>query len=199
MNTKIALTALTAALALSLAACPAPPPVSDTGITKAEANIKVGSDGLTAEQRNVKARIEAENTPGTIKHVYVVSAYTGDVILYSTAKGKVSSSGKRLSPYTVYAGSYASTSIDGIPIMIGGAKYRTGEVLQDDGTYGSSAEYLYWWDARGLYHQHYPSGGQIVHVSDSPMAWPKIIMNLETTAAKNPPAAAPPDPTFVKP
>ena len=199
MNTKIALTALTAALALSLAACPAPPPVSETGIAKAEADIKVGSDGLTAEQRNVKARIEAENVPGTIKHVYVVSAYTGDVILYSTAKGKVSSSGKRLSPYTVYAGSYASTSIDGIPIMIGGAKYRTGEVLQDDGTYGSSAEYLYWWDARGLYHQHYPSGGQIVHVSDSPMAWPKIIMNLETTAAKNPPAAAPPDPTFVKP
>jgi hypothetical protein len=90
------------------------------------------------------------------------------VILYSTAKGKVSSSGKRLSPYTVYAGSYSTASIDGIPIMIGGAKYRTGEVFQDDGTYGSSSEYLYWWDARGLYHQHYISGGQIVHVSDSP-------------------------------
>ena len=182
---KIAMAALAAALTLPLAACdlttPAPP-TSTTGVAKATADVTVGSDGLTAEQRNIKDRLAAENQPGAIKHLYVVSAYSGDVILYSTVKGKVSSSGKRLSPYTVYAGSYGSAGIDGIPIVIGGERYRTAEVLQDDGTYGSSAEYLYWRDARDVLHQHYVSGGQIVHVSESPMAWPKIIMNLETAA-----------------
>lgn len=183
-TTKITMAALAAALALPIVACDshwsAPTPTATTGVTKATADVEVGSDGLTAEQRNIKDRLAAENQPGAIKHLYVVSAYSGDVILYSTVKGKVSSSGKRLSPYTVYAGSYSASSIDGIPIDIGGERYHTAEVLQDDGTYGNSAEYLYWRDSRDILHQHYPSGGQIVHVSESPMAWPKIILNLET-------------------
>ena len=44
---------------------------------------------------------------------------------------------------------------------------------------GSSTPYLYWWDTLGRYHQHYVSGGQIIHVSDQPMAFPKIILSLD--------------------
>ena len=55
------------------------------------------------------------------------------------------------------------------------------EVVQDDGTYGHSSEYLYWWDTKGVYHQHYVSGGQIVHVSSQPLAVKGIIINMELT------------------
>lgn len=163
-----------------------PTPRSDSGVSKASASAKVQASGLTIEQENIKARLELENKPGSIKHLYIVSAYSGDVIIYSTVAGKLTSSGKRLTPTSVAAGvnnygDLGSTDSYGIPINIGGAQ-RTPEVLQDDGTYGSSSEYIYWWDARGIYHQHFPSGGQIIHVSDQPMNWPKIILNLETSS-----------------
>jgi hypothetical protein len=159
------------------------PPQSTTGVKKATAKVKVQASGLTVEQENIKKRLEAENAPGAIKHLYVISAYSGQVVIYSTVKGKVTSSGKRLSPYAVASGAFgygtASTAEFGIPVNIGGRSCRTGEVLQDDGTYGHSIPYLYWWDAQGRYHQHYIAGGQMVHISDQPIAVKSIIMNLE--------------------
>lgn len=65
------------------------------------------------------------------------------------------------------------------PIQIGNADYWTTEVLGDDGTYGQSGDYLYWWDSKGVYHQHYLSGGQIVHISDQPLAVKSVIINME--------------------
>ncbi len=165
-------------LALFLAACiDEPQPKSDSGVTKATAAVQTGSDGLTTEQRNVRDRLVLDNKPGSIKHLYIISAYSGQVIMYSTVRGKVTSSGKRLSPTSV--ASSDAQSFGGIPVDIGGRTRYTGEVLQDDGTYGSSVEYLYWWDTAGRYHQHYVSGGQILHVSDQPIATKSIILNLE--------------------
>ena len=66
-----------------------------------------------------------------------------------------------------------------MPVQIGSIKARTAEVLQDDGTYGSSIPYVYWWDAKGVYHQHYVSGGQILHVSTVPIRVSKVIINVE--------------------
>lgn len=154
---------------------------SASGIKKATAKIATGSDGLTTEQRNVKRRLEVEGTPGNIKHLYIISAYSGQAILYSTVEGKVTSSGKRLTPTTVSSadGEFVSGQFGGFPINIGGDTYRTGEVLQDDGTYGSSVEYLFWFDTQGRYHQHYVSGGQIVHIADQPMPVKNIIINVE--------------------
>lgn len=65
-------------------------------------------------------------------------------------------------------------------VDINGKEYLTNEVLQDDGTYGSSVEYLFWFDVRNVYHQHYVSGGQILHVSDQPIAVKDIVLNLES-------------------
>ena len=78
-----------------------------------------------------------------------------------------SSSGKRLSQSSQfeYGGAFSRS-------------YRP-ELLGDDGTYGSSAEYIYWWDSKGVYHQHYLSGGQIVHISDQPLAVKSVILNME--------------------
>jgi hypothetical protein len=58
--------------------------------------------------------------------------------------------------------------------------YETAEVLQDDGTYGSSGDYLFWWDTQGRYHQHYLTGGQIVHISGEPMPVKSAIISTET-------------------
>lgn len=151
-----------------------------SGVRSATAEVQTGTDGLTIEQRNVRDRLKEDNKPGSIKHLYVISAYSGDVLIYSTVRGKVTSSGKRLSPTSVSAGYTSGGSYWGIPVMIAGQQQHTGEVLQDDGTYGGSVEYLFWFDAAGRYHQHYPSGGQIVHVSNEPLAVKKVILNLES-------------------
>lgn len=170
-----------------------PSAISD--IKQAKAEVHVGADGLTNEQRNVKDRYKMDSLPGAIKHLYVQSAYTGDVLLYSTVRGKVTSSGKRLSPTTVYAGALESGNnpvrLFGIPTSIGGIEQHTTEVLQDDGTYGSSTEYLYWWDAQGRYHQHYPNGGQIIHVTNEPLPVKKAFLRFEepAEAPKGTPAA----------
>ena len=169
----------TAALTVLLGGCESPsaPPESSSGVAKTDAVIKPQASGLTVEQENIRRRLQMENVPGSIKHLYVISAMSGDVILYSTVKGKVTSSGKRLSPYEIKTG---SSGREGFPIQFGERRYYTTEVLQDDGSYGSSIPYLYWWDTRDVYHQHYVTGGQIVHLSDQPISVPKVILNLET-------------------
>lgn len=155
------------------------PPNSDSGVTKAKVLVKTGVDGLTVEQRNIKERILEDNKPGAIKHLYVISAYSGQVIIYSTVRGKVTSGGKRLTPNTVESN---GEHRDGFDLEIGGWSGSTTEVLQDDGTYGSSGEYLYWWDSKGIYHQHYISGGQIVHISNQPLSVKGIIINMELSS-----------------
>lgn len=148
-------------------------PVSTSGVGKAKADVVVGSDGLTTEQRNIKQRTEQDNVPGTVQHLYVISPYSGQVLIYSTVMGKVTSSAKRLTPNHLEGGSGS------LPIIQSqGEAYYTDEMIGDDGTYGSSEPYIYWYDVKGAYHQHYVSGGQIIHISDQPIAV-KNIINME--------------------
>ena len=152
---------------------------SDSGITKATVKIQTGTDGLTVEQRNYSKRLKEDNTPGSIKHLYVVSAYTGDILLYSTVDGKVTSGGKRLSPRTVRGDAYNSSNTQSNWVNIGGRDFVTDEVLGDDGTYGDSGNYLYWFDAQGNYQQYYPSGGTFIQISDRPLRVKKSTLSLE--------------------
>lgn len=154
-------------------------PVSTTGVSKATATVVTQANGLTVEQENIKRRIEMENQPGTMKFLYVISAMSGDILLYSSVKGKVTSSGKRLTPSSVFTSDPYQSNRWGNAIAIGGHWQLTSEVLQDDGSYGSSIEYLYWWDTQDRYHQHYVSGGQVVHISDAPIGARKAIINLD--------------------
>lgn len=174
---KIFVVILVAALGF-FAGC-TPPPQSTSGVGKAEVKIPLGSDGLTAEQRNIRDRLIEDNKLGSIKHLYVISAYSGQVIIYSTVRDKVTSGGKRLTPTTV--GDNWGGVAQGFGVDFNGNTMITQEVLQDDGTYGHSSEYLYWWDTKDVYHQHYVSGGQIVHISNQPLAVKGIIINMEIT------------------
>ena len=151
-----------------------------SGVTATSVDVPVSAAGTTIEQENVGTRLQMDNQIGSIKHLYVISAFSGDVLLYSTVQGKVTSSGKRLTPTSVAAieGQYVREQHEGLPVRLGDRTYRTSEVLQDDGTYGTSIPYLFWWDAQGKYHQHYVSGGQILHISDQPISVGEVRINM---------------------
>ena len=151
-------------------------PQSSTGVTKATATVQTDANGFTAEQRNIMEKYKRDNTPGAIKHLYVISAYSGQVILYSTVQGKVTSGTKRLTPSEVTGSRDWGNSFT---VNINGTHYYTNEVLGDDGAYGSSGDYIFWFDTRGIMHQHYMGGGQILHISDQPLAVKSIIINME--------------------
>lgn len=157
--------------------CDAPQPTASSGVSKHEAKVQTDLSGWTIEQHNVADRLKVDNTPGAIKYLYVISPYSGQVLIYSTVKGKVTSSGKRLTPTTVASasGQYVDSAHSGFS-TVGGQS--TGEVLQDDGTYGSSVDYIYWWDVQGRYHQHFFTGGQIIHVSDQPLPVKSVLINV---------------------
>jgi hypothetical protein len=142
---------------------------SDSGVTKATTSVQTDVNGKTIEQENIIERLKRDNQPGSIKHLYIISAYTGDVLQYSTVKGKVTSGNKRLSPKTVNGSSGALTNIYYNTVNIGGFSYITDEVLDDGGAYGDSGNYLFWFDAQGNYQQYYPAGGTYLHISDRPL------------------------------
>ena len=167
-----------ALVAVSLAGCNEDRPQSSSGVQKATVKVAVNPNtGRTVEQDNIAGRLKMDNTPGSIKHLYIIAPESGQVIIYSTVQGKVTSSGKRLSPKTV------NSSTRGFSVLFGNETHYTSEVLQDDGTYGSSAEYIFWFDSKGQYHQHYFTGGQIIHISDQPIAVKSVVINMELTVA----------------
>lgn len=149
---------------------------SDTGVKKAQLTVETDRNGNTIEQRNIIKRLKTDNSTGSIKHLYLISPMSGQVLLYSTVDGKVTSGSKRLTPSTVAS----DANYGGAIVNIGGESFRTEEILGDDGTYGSSCEYIYWWDVRGVYHQQFiTSGSVVIHISDQPIAVKSIVINIE--------------------
>jgi hypothetical protein len=150
---------------------------SDSGATKATTKIQTDAEGHTTEQKNIIERLQRDNKVGEVKHLYVISSYSGDVLEYSTVKGKVTSGGKRLSPKTVNGDGYESPGESNF-VYIGGRQYTTDEVLDDGGAYGESGNYLFWFDAQDNYHQYYPSGGTYLHISERPLRIRKANMTI---------------------
>ena len=146
-----------------------------SGLTRAFVQVPTGPDGLTVEQRNIARRFEEDNRPGAIKHLYVLSPISGQLILYSTVRGKVTSSGKRAAPATVSTDDYRK--VWGNPHMWEDGNC-TGERAQDDGTYGSPVESIYWWDVNGVHHEHFLTSEQIILVRSRPLPNPpEVILN----------------------
>lgn len=151
--------------------------VSGTKMTTV-GTVQKTSAGDTVEQSNIKRRIAQDNMPGAVKHLYVISPYSGQVIIYSTVKSKTSSSGKRLTPDRVDGSGYFR-----LPIA-GSEAYYTQQLLGEDGTYGRSGDYIYWWDTKDVYHEHHMTGGQIIHISSEPLAVKSVIINMEISEKK---------------
>lgn len=136
---------------------------SSSGVSKATATVTTDPNGFTVEQQNIMEKIKRDNEPGKIRHLYQISAYTGSVLEYHTVKGKITSGQKRLNPKTAdnSSGSYGTFSVDG--------SYYTNEVLGDDGAYGDSMPYMFFFDTKDQYHQIFPTGGTYIHISETPL------------------------------
>ncbi len=180
MQSKHVLSALLAASLVSTA-------ISFAAFATSRASVKVPVDpttGTTLEQSNVSKRLQQYARTGAILHLYVLSPTTGQPIIYSTVKGKVTSSGKKLSPvstikkYEIGSGDNKTTVYEGQKVIIQNGEYITTEVLADDGTYGSSVPYLYWFDTNGRYHQHFFNDGQVIQVSSQPLPLRTVVLDL---------------------
>lgn len=87
-----------------------------------------------SEIENIKRRLEITSKVGQIGYVVLFNE-AGSPILYTTIKGKVTSGGKRLTREDETNGSLVR------------------KAASDEGTYGSSNPYIFFFDTRGVYHQ----------------------------------------------
>jgi hypothetical protein len=129
-------------LAASLAACER----SDTEPAKvtqsAKAREAANSINFTenAEIDNIKHRLELTSNPGAVGFVLLMNE-AGQPIMYASVKGKITSGSKRL------------TEPDRSNAWGQGTNNVVRAAPSDEGTYGSSDAYVFFWTAEGSYIQ----------------------------------------------
>ncbi len=133
------------AAALSVAACEptkSQPQQRNVQADKAAAaaNAIVFSDN--SEIDNIKARIELTSKPGTIGFVILLNE-SGQPIMYEGVKGKITSGSKRLTKPTAIRHSS----------NMNGQGWLLDQSPSDEGTWGSSNEYIFYWNQNGEYRQ----------------------------------------------
>lgn len=142
---KIAI-ALAATSALLLSACgedgqtAAPVKVAQAQKAAEAANSIQFSEN--SEIDNIKRRLELTSNPGQIGFVLLLNEM-GKPVMYASVKGKITSGGKRLTPpwqkVRLDCGQYCSEDL--------------AEGPSDEGTYGSSNPYVFFWTTDGQYFQ----------------------------------------------
>jgi hypothetical protein len=133
------------AAVLALAACDVPTQQTPTKTTQAQRAQQAANQVRfteNAEIDNIKARLELTANPGLLGYVALING-VGQVVLYTPVKGKITSGSKRLTK------TYASVTCDkgewnGDCIV---------DAPSDEGTYGSSNPYVYFWTPGGQYIQ----------------------------------------------
>ena len=148
MNTKILLAAIMVILLMGIMGCyEYAPQTSSTGIAQKAPTALANS----VEQDNINNRLQIMNKASTTLFFYGLSD-NGVVIFRSVVKGKVTSSGKRLEPVSTNGNNYALNNNYYCP-STGANGWCSNELLQADGTFGSSDNYVYWFDFEGNYFQ----------------------------------------------
>lgn len=144
---------------------------------KSQLVVRTNSNGNTLEQQNIIDSYKVENTPGAIKHLYVISNFTGKIIRYSTVKGKVTDNAKGLQPSETTGAGVSYMKFD-----LNGVTERTNQVMQESGTYGTSSPYIYWFDTKGVYNKLWMNTSATVTVSNQPLpisASGEIVMKFQ--------------------
>lgn len=90
------------------------------------------------DRENIAQRLMKTNDPNMLQWIYPMSA--GRVIGRFPVRGKVTSGSKRLTQPEQIMGR-------------GGSLWQV-EAPDEMGTYGSSGDYIFWFDPAGRYHQH---------------------------------------------
>lgn len=91
-----------------------------------------------AEIDNIKKRLELTSNPGALGFVLLMNEM-GQPVMYTSVKGKITSGGKRLTRPDEYSNH--------------GTNGFMRQSSSDEGTYGSSDPYIYFWTAEGQYIQ----------------------------------------------
>lgn len=121
-----------------------------------------------AEIDNIKARVELTSKPGLLGFVLLMNE-AGQPILYESVKGKITSGGKRLTSPDRYVPSGPNGFIR--------------QAASDEGTWGHSGEYIFYWTQSGEYRQW---NGKYLY-SDKPFRLrvePLVVSVAATAAAK---------------
>lgn len=109
-----------------------------------EARSAANLNGPSIEARNVAERIKRTNLPGQVGFIYLVSPYTGDILLKATFVGKPTSTSKRLDPPQNYEWLH---NVDcGEAWCSVALEY---DAVAADGTWGSSMAGIFWFDTAG--------------------------------------------------
>lgn len=93
-----------------------------------------------SEIDNITKRLQLTADPGLLGYIALINK-VGQVVLYTPVTGKITSGGKKLRPGTV-----TTSECDGKGTC-------TQEMPSDEGTYGSSNPYIYFWTPGGQYIQ----------------------------------------------
>ena len=130
---------MVAAIAFSLTACNENAPSAKNAQShKAREAANSINFAENSEIDNIKHRLELTSNPGAIGFVLLMNA-AGQPIMYTSVKGKITSGSKRL------------TEPDRLSSHANGANVRAAS--SDEGTYGSSDPYIYFWTTEGQYVQ----------------------------------------------
>jgi hypothetical protein len=134
-------------LVLSLAACEAPSPTGQTNkgvqAQKAAAAAEQIQFSENAEIDNIRKRLELTSNPGQIGFILLLNE-AGQPTMYASVKGKITSGSKRLTnPSAVLRTDCGAAEVCDTVV--------TGP--SDEGTYGSSDPYVYFWTTEGQYIQ----------------------------------------------
>jgi hypothetical protein len=151
-------TIIIAALAFfALSACEAVPAAAPTAREQQAANAQAAANSVVfeknAEIENIQKRLRLTSNPGQIGFVLLLNQ-AGQPIMYTSVRGKITSGSKRLTApmveYHVDHGEYRGTAL--------------GDGPSDEGTYGHSGDYVFFWTTDGQYIQW--NGGYLY--SDKP-------------------------------
>ncbi|MDE2471848.1 MAG: hypothetical protein KGL35_24770 [Bradyrhizobium sp.] len=138
--------------------------------TKAAEAAKSINFAENAEIDNIKRRLQLTADPGKYGFILLLNQ-AGQPILYEGVKGKVTSSGKRLTEPDRISSGWGSN---------GQAVLRAG--ASDEGPWGSSSAYLFYWNTEGVYRQW--DGGYLY--SDQPIRLrvEPLVVSVQSAAAK---------------
>lgn len=137
---------LAACAALTLTACQRMPDEPPTAQQQQAQKAQAAADSVVFEKNaeidNIQRRLKLTSNPGQIGFVMLLNQ-AGQPIMYTSVKGKITSGGKRLTaPMQNYSGSYNEYGHQSL-----------GPGPSDEGTYGTSGDYVFFWTTDGQYIQ----------------------------------------------
>jgi hypothetical protein len=135
-----------AAVIFMVSACdekPAQTQVRNIQAEKAQAAANEINFTDNAEIDNIKARLKLTSNPGLLGYIVLLNE-TGQHVMYEAVKGKITSGAKRLNPSdkVVTAGNGS-----------GGSNMTIRAAPSDEGTFGQSGDYIFYYTQNGEYRQ----------------------------------------------